>query len=101
MQMILHYDETYREVKYSNMGLQDIDSKMLMGINVTPIVALLYTPILIRYPSCPPAASPPCITRPIPAPKLPILASHCHLGARQQIAPPGREAPDPILHTGL
>ncbi|XP_019354315.1 protein unc-93 homolog B1 isoform X1 [Alligator mississippiensis] len=49
MQMILHYDETYREVKYSNMGLQDIDSKMLMGINVTPIVALLYTPILIRF----------------------------------------------------
>ncbi|CAM4572814.1 protein unc-93 homolog B1 [Caretta caretta] len=49
MQLILHYDETYREVKYSNMGLQDIDSKMLMGINVTPIVALLYTPILIRF----------------------------------------------------
>ncbi|XP_074854240.1 protein unc-93 homolog B1 isoform X2 [Carettochelys insculpta] len=49
MQLILHYDETYREVKYSNMGLQDIDSKMLMGINVTPIVALLYTPLLIRF----------------------------------------------------
>ncbi|XP_039395030.1 protein unc-93 homolog B1 isoform X1 [Mauremys reevesii] len=49
MQLILHYDETYREVKYSNMGLQDIDSKMLMGINVTPIVALLYTPVLIRF----------------------------------------------------
>ncbi|XP_066444200.1 protein unc-93 homolog B1 [Eleutherodactylus coqui] len=49
MQLILHYDETYREVKYGNMGLQDIDNKMLMGINVTPIVALLYTPVLIRY----------------------------------------------------
>ncbi|XP_053881697.1 protein unc-93 homolog B1 [Malaclemys terrapin pileata] len=49
MQLILHYDETYREVKYSNMGLQDIDSKMLMGINVTPIVALFYTPVLIRF----------------------------------------------------
>lgn len=49
MQLILHYDETYREVKYSNMGLQDIDNKMLMGINVTPIIALLYTPVLIRY----------------------------------------------------
>uniref|UniRef100_A0A8C8RGJ4 Unc-93 homolog B1, TLR signaling regulator n=1 Tax=Pelusios castaneus TaxID=367368 RepID=A0A8C8RGJ4_9SAUR len=49
MQLILHYDETYREVKYSNMGLQNIDSKMLMGINVTPIVALLYTPVLIRF----------------------------------------------------
>lgn len=30
------------------MGLPDIDSKMLMGINVTPIAALLYTPVLIR-----------------------------------------------------
>lgn len=49
MQLILHYDETYREVKYSNMGLQDIDNKMLMGINVTPIVGLLYTPVLIRF----------------------------------------------------
>ncbi|KAM4704043.1 protein unc-93 homolog B1 isoform 1-T2 [Rhinophrynus dorsalis] len=49
MQLILHYDETYRDVKYSNMGLQDIDSKMLMGINVTPIAALLYTPVLIRF----------------------------------------------------
>ncbi|XP_073665361.1 protein unc-93 homolog B1 isoform X3 [Tursiops truncatus] len=49
MQLILHYDETYREVKYGNMGLPDIDSKMLMGINVTPIVALLYTPVLIRF----------------------------------------------------
>ncbi|KAM4636324.1 protein unc-93 homolog B1 isoform 1-T2 [Discoglossus pictus] len=49
MQLILHYDETYRDVKYGNMGLQDIDSKMLMGINVTPIVALLYTPVLIRF----------------------------------------------------
>ncbi|XP_069609048.1 protein unc-93 homolog B1 isoform X3 [Ranitomeya imitator] len=49
MQLILHYDETYREVKYGNVGLQDIDNKMLMGINVTPIVALLYTPVLIRY----------------------------------------------------
>ncbi|KAE8591572.1 hypothetical protein XENTR_v10018497 [Xenopus tropicalis] len=49
MQLILHYDETYRDVKYSNIGLQDIDSKMLMGINVTPIVALLYTPVLIRF----------------------------------------------------
>ncbi|XP_061465484.1 protein unc-93 homolog B1 isoform X2 [Rhineura floridana] len=48
MQLILHYDETYREVKYSNLELQNIDSKMLMGINVTPILALLYTPILIR-----------------------------------------------------
>jgi len=48
MQLILHYDETYREVKYGNMGLPDIDSKMLMGINVTPIAALLYTPVLIR-----------------------------------------------------
>lgn len=49
MQLILHYDETYREVKYSNLELQNIDSKMLMGINVTPIAALLYTPLLIRY----------------------------------------------------
>ncbi|XP_045631762.1 LOW QUALITY PROTEIN: protein unc-93 homolog B1 [Ursus americanus] len=49
MQLILHYDETYREVKYGNMGLPDIDSKMLMGINVTPIAALLYTPVLIRF----------------------------------------------------
>lgn len=52
MQLILHYDETYREVKYGNMGLPDIDSKMLMGINVTPIAALLYTPVLIRCQSC-------------------------------------------------
>ncbi|XP_028596114.2 protein unc-93 homolog B1 isoform X2 [Podarcis muralis] len=49
MQLILHYDETYREVKYSNLELQNIDSKMLMGINVTPIVALFYTPMLIRF----------------------------------------------------
>ncbi|XP_072895010.1 protein unc-93 homolog B1 isoform X2 [Hemitrygon akajei] len=49
IQLILHYDETYREVKYGNLGLQDIDRKMLMGINVTPIVALLYTPVLIRF----------------------------------------------------
>ncbi|KAJ7344126.1 hypothetical protein JRQ81_000076 [Phrynocephalus forsythii] len=49
MQLILHYDETYREVKYSNLELQNIDSKMLMGINVTPIAALLYTPLLIRF----------------------------------------------------
>ncbi|XP_036858369.2 protein unc-93 homolog B1 [Manis javanica] len=49
MQLILHYDETYREVKYGNMGLPDIDKKMLMGINVTPIAALLYTPVLIRF----------------------------------------------------
>ncbi|XP_061833050.1 protein unc-93 homolog B1 isoform X1 [Nerophis lumbriciformis] len=49
MQLILHYDMTYREVKYSNLGLEDIDRKMLQGINVTPIVALLYTPILIRF----------------------------------------------------
>ncbi|XP_068922224.1 protein unc-93 homolog B1 [Petaurus breviceps papuanus] len=49
MQMILHYDETYREVKYGSMGLPNIDSKMLMGINVTPVVALLYTPVLIRF----------------------------------------------------
>ncbi|XP_028668061.2 protein unc-93 homolog B1 isoform X1 [Erpetoichthys calabaricus] len=49
MQLILHYDETYREVKYGNLGLQDIDDKMLMGINVTPVVALLYTPVLIRF----------------------------------------------------
>ncbi|NWX92618.1 UN93B protein, partial [Nothoprocta pentlandii] len=49
MQLILHYDETYREVKYSNMELGDIDRKVLMGINVTPIVALLYTPVLIRF----------------------------------------------------
>lgn len=49
MQLILHYDMTYREVKYSNLGLEDIDRKMLMGINVTPIVGLLYTPILIRF----------------------------------------------------
>lgn len=40
---------TYREVKYSNLGLEDIDRKMLMGINVTPIMGLLYTPVLIRY----------------------------------------------------
>ncbi|XP_033917403.1 protein unc-93 homolog B1 isoform X1 [Melopsittacus undulatus] len=55
MQLILHYDETYREVKYSNIQLEDIDRKVLMGINVTPIAALLYTPVLIRY-SAPHAA---------------------------------------------
>ncbi|XP_040042341.2 protein unc-93 homolog B1-like [Gasterosteus aculeatus] len=49
MQLILHYDMTYREVKYSNLGLEDIDRKMLMGINVTPIMGLLYTPVLIRF----------------------------------------------------
>lgn len=49
MQLILHYDETYREVKYSNIQLEDIDRKVLMGINVTPIAALLYTPIFIRF----------------------------------------------------
>uniref|UniRef100_A0A8B9LH67 Unc-93 homolog B1, TLR signaling regulator n=1 Tax=Astyanax mexicanus TaxID=7994 RepID=A0A8B9LH67_ASTMX len=49
MQLILHNDETYREVKYGSLGLEDIDNKMLMGINVTPIVGLLYTPILIRF----------------------------------------------------
>ncbi|KAI9538459.1 hypothetical protein NQZ68_014203 [Dissostichus eleginoides] len=49
MQLILHYDMTYREVKYSNLGLEDIDHKMLMGINVTPIIGLLYTPVLIRF----------------------------------------------------
>ncbi|XP_061208285.1 LOW QUALITY PROTEIN: protein unc-93 homolog B1 [Neopsephotus bourkii] len=49
MQLILHYDETYREVKYSNIQLEDIDRKVLMGINVTPIAALLYTPVLIRF----------------------------------------------------
>ena len=48
MQLILHYDMMYREVKYSNLGLEDIDRKMLMGINVTPIIGLLYTPVLIR-----------------------------------------------------
>ncbi|KAI5617473.1 protein unc-93-like B1, partial [Silurus asotus] len=49
MQLILHYDETYREVKYGSLSLQDIDSRVLMGINVTPIVGLLYTPVLIRF----------------------------------------------------
>ncbi|XP_017287916.1 protein unc-93 homolog B1 isoform X2 [Kryptolebias marmoratus] len=49
MQLTLHYDTTYREVKYSNLGLEDIDRKMLMGINVTPIIGLLYTPVLIRF----------------------------------------------------
>ncbi|XP_041641459.1 protein unc-93 homolog B1 [Cheilinus undulatus] len=49
MQLLLHYDMTYREVKYSNLHLEDIDHKMLMGINVTPIISLLYTPILIRF----------------------------------------------------
>ncbi|NXC43626.1 UN93B protein, partial [Penelope pileata] len=49
MQLILHYDETYREVKYSNLELEDIDRKVLMGINVTPVAALLYTPVLIRF----------------------------------------------------
>ncbi|KAA0722111.1 Protein unc-93 -like protein B1 [Triplophysa tibetana] len=49
MQLILHYDETYREVKYGTLGLEDIDNKMLMGINVTPIAGLLYTPVLIRF----------------------------------------------------
>ncbi|XP_009070605.1 PREDICTED: protein unc-93 homolog B1 [Acanthisitta chloris] len=49
MQLILHYDETYREVKYSNIQLEDIDHKVLMGINITPVAALLYTPILIRF----------------------------------------------------
>lgn len=48
MQLILHYDTTYREVKYSNLGLEDIDRKILMGINVTPVISLLYTPVLIR-----------------------------------------------------
>lgn len=58
MQLILHYDETYREVKYGNMGLPDIDSKMLMGINVTPIAALLYTPVLIRCQAAGPSPTP-------------------------------------------
>uniref|UniRef100_A0A8C6T138 Unc-93 homolog B1, TLR signaling regulator n=1 Tax=Neogobius melanostomus TaxID=47308 RepID=A0A8C6T138_9GOBI len=49
MQLILHYDTMYREVKYSNLMLEDIDHKMMMGINVTPIIALLYTPLLIRF----------------------------------------------------
>lgn len=49
MQLILHYDMTYREVKYSNLGLEDIDRKILMGINVTPVISLLYTPVLIRF----------------------------------------------------
>ncbi|NXG69320.1 UN93B protein, partial [Baryphthengus martii] len=49
MQLILHYDETYREVKYSSIQLEDIDRKVLMGINVTPVAALLYTPVLIRF----------------------------------------------------
>ncbi|XP_053357769.1 protein unc-93 homolog B1 [Clarias gariepinus] len=49
MQLILHYDETYREVKYGILNLQDIDSRVLMGINVTPVVGLLYTPVLIRF----------------------------------------------------
>ncbi|XP_046901449.1 protein unc-93 homolog B1 isoform X2 [Hypomesus transpacificus] len=49
MQLILHYDETYRDVKYGNLGLEDIDHKMLIGINVTPVIGLLYTPVLIRF----------------------------------------------------
>uniref|UniRef100_A0A8C4NBR7 Unc-93 homolog B1, TLR signaling regulator n=2 Tax=Eptatretus burgeri TaxID=7764 RepID=A0A8C4NBR7_EPTBU len=49
MQFILHYDSTYREVKYSNIHLKDIDEKVLMGINVAPIISLLYTPLLIRF----------------------------------------------------
>ncbi|XP_027001828.2 protein unc-93 homolog B1 [Tachysurus fulvidraco] len=49
MQLILHYDETYREVKYGSLSLQDIDNRVLMGINVTPVVGLLYTPVLIRF----------------------------------------------------
>ncbi|CAN0366974.1 unnamed protein product [Lampetra planeri] len=49
MQFILHYDSTYRDVKYSNVGLQDIDEKILMGINITPLVGLCYTPMLIRF----------------------------------------------------
>ncbi|NXO08380.1 UN93B protein, partial [Oriolus oriolus] len=49
MQLILHYDETYREVKYSNIQLEDIDRKVLMGINITPVAALLYTPVFIRF----------------------------------------------------
>uniref|UniRef100_A0A8D0BVX0 Unc-93 homolog B1, TLR signaling regulator n=2 Tax=Salvator merianae TaxID=96440 RepID=A0A8D0BVX0_SALMN len=49
MQLILHYDETYREVKYSNLGLPVIDSRMLLGISLTPILAIVYTPILIRF----------------------------------------------------
>uniref|UniRef100_A0A8C0EFQ8 Protein unc-93 homolog B1 n=1 Tax=Bubo bubo TaxID=30461 RepID=A0A8C0EFQ8_BUBBB len=40
---------TYREVKYSNIQLEDIDHKVLMGINITPVAALLYTPVLIRF----------------------------------------------------
>ncbi|XP_054634031.1 protein unc-93 homolog B1 [Dunckerocampus dactyliophorus] len=49
MQLILHYDMTYREVKYSNLGLENIDRMMQRGINVTPVVGLLYTPVLIRF----------------------------------------------------
>ncbi|KAM8842544.1 protein unc-93 homolog B1 [Synchiropus picturatus] len=49
MQLVLHHDSTYRDVKYSNLGLENIDQKMLMGINVTPIIGLLYTPTLIRF----------------------------------------------------
>ena len=48
MQLSLHYDETYHEVKYGNKGLPDIDSKMRMDINMAPIAALLHTSVLIR-----------------------------------------------------
>ncbi|XP_071618508.1 protein unc-93 homolog B1 [Heliangelus exortis] len=49
MQLILHYDETYREVKYSTIQLGDIDHKVLLGIILTPTTALLYAPLLIRF----------------------------------------------------
>ncbi|KAM8807389.1 protein unc-93 homolog B1 [Eudromia elegans] len=49
MQLILHYDETYREVKYSSMALGDVDRKVLTGLHVTPVAALLYTPVLMRF----------------------------------------------------
>ncbi|KFO97786.1 Protein unc-93 B1, partial [Calypte anna] len=49
MQLILHYDETYREVKYSTLQLGDIDHKVLLGIILTPTTALLYAPLLIRF----------------------------------------------------
>lgn len=36
-------------MKYGNMGLFDIDSKMLMGINVMFIVVLFYILVFIRF----------------------------------------------------
>ena len=48
LQLSQHCDETYREVKY---GLSDIDSKMLKGINMGPLLLCsthLYSSVAVK-----------------------------------------------------